>query len=91
MSRRDDNAASLSSTSESPIMTEPPTFLEGGALAFRDHGLTAAITALMGGSLAIAATVTRKAFTNEAVLERLEHELATERDRFDKHRANLIR
>ena len=73
--------------SESQIMTEPPTFLEGVALAFRDHGLTAAITALMGGSLAIAATVTRKAFTNEAVLERLEHELATERDRFDKQRA----
>ena len=68
-------------------MTEPPTFLEGVALAFRDHGLTAAITALMGGSLAIAATVTRKAFTNEAVLERLEHELTTERDRFDKQRA----
>ena len=68
-------------------MTEPPTFLEGVALAFRDHGLTAAITALMGGSLAIAATVTRKAFTNEAVLERLEHELAAERDRFDKQRA----
>ena len=41
----------------------------------------------MGGSLAIAATVTRKAFTNEAVLERLEHELTTERDRFDKQRA----
>ena len=68
-------------------MTEPPTFLEGVALAFRDHGLTAAITALMGGSLAIAATVTRKAFTNEAVLERLEHELAAERERYDKQRA----
>ena len=65
----------------------PPTFLEGVALAFRDHGLTAAITALMGGSLAVAATVTRKAFSNEAVLERLEHELAAERDRFDKQRA----
>ena len=31
-------------------MTEPPTFLEGVAQAFRDHGLTAAITALMGGN-----------------------------------------
>ena len=68
-------------------MTEPPAFLEDVAQAFRDHGLTAAITALMGGSLAIAATVTRKAFTNEAVLERREHELAAERDRFDKQRA----
>ena len=50
-------------TFESPIMTEPPTFLEGVTQAFRDHGLTAAITALMGGSLAIAATVTRKALS----------------------------
>jgi hypothetical protein len=69
------------------MMPDQPTLLEAVAQAFRDHGLTAAITALMGGSLAIAATVTRKAFTNEAVLERLEHELAAERERFDKQRA----
>ena len=50
-------------------MPDQPTLLEAVAQAFRDHGLTAAITALMGGSLAIAATVTRKAFTNEAVLD----------------------
>ena len=68
-------------------MPDQPTLLEAVAQAFRDHGLTAGITALMGGSLAIAATVTRKAFTNEAVLERLEHELAAERERFDKQRA----
>ena len=68
-------------------MTEPPNLLEGVAHAFRDHGLTAAITALMGVSLAIAATVTRKAFTNEAMLERLDLELTAERDRFDKQRA----
>ena len=69
------------------MMPDQPTLIEAVAQAFRDHGLTAAITALMGGSLAIAATVTRKAFTNEAVLERLEHELATERERFEKQRA----
>jgi hypothetical protein len=69
------------------MMPDQPILLEAVAQAFRDHGLTAAITALMGGSLAIAATVTRKAFTNEAVLERLEHELAAERERFDKQRA----
>ncbi len=68
------------------MMPDQPTLLEAVAQAFRDHGLTAAITALMGGSLAIAATVTRKAFTNEAMLERLEHELVTERERFDKQR-----
>jgi hypothetical protein len=69
------------------MMPDQPTLIEAVAQAFRDHGLTAAITALMGGSLAIAANVTRKAFTNEAVLERLEHELATERERFEKQRA----
>ena len=53
-----------------------------------DHGLTAAITALVGGSLAIAATVTRKAFTNEAMLERLDRELHIERERTDKQRAD---
>lgn len=68
-------------------MTEPPTLLDSVSQAFRDHGLTAAITALMGGSLAIAANVTRKAFTNEAMLARLEHELTAERDRYDKQRA----
>jgi hypothetical protein len=68
-------------------MTETPPLLDNVSQAFRDHGLTAAITALMGGSLAVAATVTLKAFTNEAMQERLEHELAAERDRMDKQRA----
>ena len=68
-------------------MTETPTLLDNVSQAFRDHGLTAAITALMGGSLAVAAAVTRKAFTNEAMLERLEHELAAERERYDRQRA----
>ena len=75
------------STFESINMIEPPTLLDSVAQAFRDHGLTAAITALMGGSLAIAANVTRKAFTNESMLERLEHELVAERGRVDKQRA----
>ena len=68
-------------------MPEQPSLLEAAAQAFRDHGLTAAITALMGGSIAIAATVTRKAFTNEALLDRLDRELITERDRTDKQRS----
>lgn len=51
-------------------MTERTTILQEVGQAFRENGLTAAITALVGGSLAIAATVTRKAFTNEAMLER---------------------
>jgi hypothetical protein len=51
-------------------MTERTTILQEVGQAFRENGLTAAITALVGGSLAVAATVTRKAFTNEAMLER---------------------
>ena len=50
--------------------------------------MTAAITALIGGSLAVAASVTRKAFTNEAMLERLDRELSLERERIDKLRAD---
>ena len=68
-------------------MTEPPNLLDTVSQAFREHGLTAAITALMGGSLAIAATVTRKAFTNEAMLARLDHELTAERERVERQRA----
>lgn len=68
-------------------MTDRPGLLEGVAQAFRDHGMTAALTALIGGSLALAAAVTRKAFTNEALLDRLDRELAHERDRVDRQRA----
>lgn len=68
-------------------MTVRPGLLEGVAQAFRDHGLTAALTALIGGSLALAAAVTRKAFTNEALLDRLDRELALERERVERQRA----
>lgn len=68
-------------------MTDRPSLLEGVAQAFRDHGLTAALTALIGGSLALAAAVTRKAFTNEALLDRLDRELALERERIERQRA----
>ena len=68
-------------------MTDRPSLLDAVAQAFRDHGLTAAITGVIGGSLAVAASVTRKALTNEAMLERLDRELLLERDRIDKQRA----
>jgi len=68
-------------------MTDKPGIIGGVAQAFRDHGLTAALTALIGGSLALAAAVTRKAFTNEALLERLDRELDLERDRVEHQRA----
>lgn len=68
-------------------MTDRPDLPGAMVQAFRDHGLTAAVTALIGGSLALAAAVTRKAFTNEALLDRLDRELVLERDRIDRQRA----
>jgi len=68
-------------------LTDRSTILQEVGQAFRDHGLAAAITALVGGCLAIAAAVTRKAFTNEAMLQRLDRELIAERERIDKQRA----
>jgi hypothetical protein len=68
-------------------MDEKTTILQEVGAAFRDHGVTAAITALVGGTIALLAAVTRKAFTNDAMLARLDRELAAERDRADRQRA----
>jgi len=68
-------------------MTEQTTLLQDVGVAFRDHGITAAITALIGGTIALLAAVTRKAFTNDAMLARLDRELLAERDRVDRQRA----
>ena len=55
-------------------MTDRTSLLEEVARAFRDHGITAAITALIGGTLALLAAITRRAFTNDAMLARLDRE-----------------
>jgi hypothetical protein len=70
-------------------MSDPasPGPLAATAAAFRDHGLTAAITALIGGFLALIAAVTRRAFTNEALLQRLDRELSADRERIEAQRA----
>jgi len=68
-------------------MTEQTTLLQEVGQAFRDNGLTAAITALIGGTIALLAAVTRRAFTNDAMLARLDRELDQERDRVDHQRA----
>ena len=68
-------------------MGEKTTILQEVGAAFRDHGVTAAITALVGGTIALLAAVTRKAFTNDAMLARLDRELEAERDRADRQRA----
>jgi hypothetical protein len=68
-------------------MTERTTLLQEVGEAFRDHGVTAAITALIGGFIALLASVTRRAFTNDAMLARLDRELLAERNRVDRQRA----
>ncbi|MCW3782120.1 hypothetical protein [Defluviimonas salinarum] len=68
-------------------MSEPPSPFQAIAQLVRDHAPTAAITALIGGALALAASVTRKAFTNEAMLARLDRELAAERAWAERQRA----
>ena len=68
-------------------MTEKTSFLQEVAEALRDNGIAAAFTALIGGTIALLASVTRKAFTNDAMLARLDRELAAERDRVDRQRA----
>ena len=54
--------------------------------ALREHGITAAIGVLLTSLLALAAAVVRKAFTNEAMLQRLERELEAQRERHDERR-----
>lgn len=68
-------------------MTEKTSFLQEVARALRDNGIAAAITALIGGTIALLASVTRKAFTNDAMLARLDRELSQERNRVDRQRA----
>ena len=41
----------------------------------------------IGGTMALIAAITRKAFTNEALLDRLDRELIADRDRIDRQRS----
>ena len=68
-------------------MNDQTTLADAVARAFRDHGITAALTALIGGPMALIAAITRKAFTNEALLDRLDRELIADRDRIDRQRS----
>ena len=67
-------------------MTQQPSLFEQVAQAFRDHGITAAIGVWLTFVAGLAAAVTRKAFTNEALLHKLEQELSGERARIEKRR-----
>lgn len=68
-------------------MENRPPLLQEIGTALRDHAFTAAITALISGTIALLASVTRKAFTNDAMLARLDRELLAVRDRVDRQRA----
>lgn len=68
-------------------MNDQTTLAGEVARAFRDHGITAALTALIGGTMTLIAAITRKAFTNEALLDRLDRELIADRDRIDRQRS----
>ena len=67
-------------------MSPRHTLTEQILQAFRDHGFTAAIGVVVTFAAGLAAAVTRKAFTNEALLTRLDKELAEERARIEKRR-----
>ena len=67
-------------------MSEDDSLSDHVAQAFRDHGVAAAIGVWFTFVAGLAAAVTRKAFTNEALLHKLEQELADERARIEKRR-----
>ena len=67
-------------------MTQQPSLFEQILQAFRDHGLAAAIGVWFTFIAGLATAVTRKAFTNEALLHKLEQELGDERARVEKRR-----
>jgi len=72
-------------------MTDRPTLIAQIAEALRENGPTAAIGALATALVGLAVAVTRKAFTNEAVVQRLEQELRAESARAEAARAAEIR
>ena len=67
-------------------MSNRHTLTEQIVQAFRDHGTATGIGVLITSLVALAAAVVRKAFTNEAMLQRLERELEAQRERHDERR-----
>jgi hypothetical protein len=67
-------------------MSQRETMTDQILQAFRDHGIIAAIGVWFTFIAGLATAVTRKAFTNEALLHKLEQELAEERARIEKRR-----
>jgi len=67
-------------------MSNRDTFTDQVVQAFRDHGVATAIGVWFTFIAGLATAVTRKAFTNEALLHKLEQELAEGRARVEKRR-----
>jgi hypothetical protein len=67
-------------------MTQQSSLFAQIAQAVQDHGITAAIGVWFTFIAGLATAVTRKAFTNEALLNKLEQELNEERTRIEKRR-----
>ncbi|MCC6007539.1 MAG: hypothetical protein JJU40_07665 [Rhodobacteraceae bacterium] len=67
-------------------MTNRQSLIDQILQAFRDHGIAAAIGVWFTFIAGLATAVTRKAFTNEALLHKLEQELNEERGRVEKRR-----
>ena len=63
------------------------TLINGGGKIPWQVSIIAAITALIGGTIALLAAVSRRAFTNDAMLSRLDRELLAERTRVDRQRS----
>ena len=67
-------------------MSGRASILEQLVQALREHGITAAIGVWFTFIAGLAVAVVRKAFTNEAMLQRLERELEAQRNRQDERR-----
>ncbi|WP_296761909.1 hypothetical protein [Sediminimonas sp.] len=68
-------------------MSDRASLIDQIAAALREHGIAAAIGVWITFVAGLATAVTRKAFTNEALLHKLEQELAEERTRIESRRA----
>jgi len=71
-------------------MTQKPGMIEQIASALRENGVYAALSVTLTAMLGLAAAVTRKAFTSEALVRRLEAELEGERERNDAARKEEV-
>ena len=68
-------------------MTERISLADQIAKAWADAGWAAAISVLIGGALTLAAATVRKAFTNEAAVNRIQADFKEHFDKWERKRA----